>query len=125
MYNGGPGSSTMWLRMGSFGPVRVATGDNGNLTGPPPYRLVVNRYTLLDTSDLVFIDMPGSGFGRIIGSGTRDEFWGITRMRMPSLSSSSGISRSSDDGTRRVFFRRIVRHDAHVGAFQSAARCQA
>ncbi|MGA9419094.1 MAG: hypothetical protein WBV40_08080, partial [Candidatus Cybelea sp.] len=62
LYNGGPGSSTMWLRMGSFGPVRVATGD-GTLTGPPPYRLVDNPYSLLDKTDLVFIDMPGSGYG--------------------------------------------------------------
>jgi len=76
LYNGGPGSSTMWLRMGSFGPVRVATAD-GRLTGPPPYRLVANRYSLLDRTDLVFIDMPGSGFGRIIGAGTRKDLWGV------------------------------------------------
>jgi len=76
LYNGGPGSSTMWLRMGSFGPVRVATAD-GTLTGSPPYRVIDNQYTLLDTTDLVFIDMPGSGFGRIIGAGTRKDFWGI------------------------------------------------
>jgi len=76
LYNGGPGSSTMWLRMGSFGPVRVVTAD-GRLTGPPPYRLVDNRYSLLDTTDLVFIDMPGSGFGRIIGAGTRKDLWGV------------------------------------------------
>ena len=59
MYNGGPGSSSMWLHMGSFGPVRVVTAD-GPLTGPPPYRLVDNQATLLDRSDLVFIDMPGT-----------------------------------------------------------------
>jgi carboxypeptidase C (cathepsin A) len=76
LYNGGPGSSTMWLRMGSFGPVRVAT-PNGRLAGPPPYRIVANRYSLLDRTDLVFIDMPGSGFGRIIGAGTRKDFWGV------------------------------------------------
>jgi carboxypeptidase C (cathepsin A) len=76
LYNGGPGSSTMWLRMGSFGPVRVVTAD-GTLTGPPPYRLVDNQYTLLDKTDLVFIDMPGSGFGRFIGVGTRKDFWGV------------------------------------------------
>jgi carboxypeptidase C (cathepsin A) len=76
LYNGGPGSSTMWLRMGSFGPVRVVTA-NGALTGPPPYRLIDNRYSLLDTTDLVFIDMPGSGYGRIIGAGTRKDFWGV------------------------------------------------
>ncbi len=76
LYNGGPGSSTMWLRMGSFGPVRVATA-NGRLTGPPPYRIVDNQYSLLDKTDLVFIDMPGSGYGRFIGAGTRKDFWGV------------------------------------------------
>lgn len=76
MYNGGPGSSTMWLRMGSFGPVRVETPD-GRLAGPPPYRIVPNQYSLLDRTDMVFIDMPGSGFGRIIGAGTRKDFWGV------------------------------------------------
>ncbi|MGA8100479.1 MAG: hypothetical protein WB810_17640 [Candidatus Cybelea sp.] len=76
LYNGGPGSSTMWLRMGSFGPVRVATADGG-LTGPPPYRIVDNQYSLLDKTDLVFIDMPGSGYGRFIGAGTRKDFWGV------------------------------------------------
>ena len=76
LYNGGPGSSTMWLRMGSFGPVRVVTAD-GQPSGPPPYRLVDNQYSLLDTTDLVFIDMPGSGFGRIIGAGTRKDLWGV------------------------------------------------
>ncbi|MBV8197655.1 MAG: peptidase S10 [Candidatus Eremiobacteraeota bacterium] len=76
LYNGGPGSSTMWLRMGSFGPVRVVTAD-GTLTGPPPYRIVDNNYSLLDRTDLVFIDMPGSGFGRFVGAGTRKDFWGV------------------------------------------------
>ncbi len=76
LYNGGPGSSTMWLRMGSFGPVRVVTKDGG-ITGPPPYRLASNQYSLLDRTDLVFIDMPGSGYGRIIGAGTRKDFWGV------------------------------------------------
>ena len=75
-YNGGPGSSTIWLRMGSFGPVRVQTGDGGATAGPP-YTLADNRYSLLDTTDLVFIDMPGSGYGRIIGAGTRKDFWGV------------------------------------------------
>jgi carboxypeptidase C (cathepsin A) len=76
LYNGGPGSSTMWLRMGSFGPVRVVTRD-GTPTGPPPYRLVDNRYSLLDKTDLVFIDMPDSGYGRIIGAGKPKDFFGV------------------------------------------------
>ncbi|MBV8491648.1 MAG: peptidase S10 [Candidatus Eremiobacteraeota bacterium] len=78
LYNGGPGSSTIWLRMGSFGPVRVATADGG-MTGPPPYRLLDNQYSLLDTTDLVFIDMPGSGYGRFIGVGDRKDFWGVDK----------------------------------------------
>jgi carboxypeptidase C (cathepsin A) len=76
LYNGGPGSSTMWLRMGSFGPVRVRTAD-GTITGPPPYTVADNQYSLLDKTDLVFIDMPDSGFGRIIGAGTTKEFFGV------------------------------------------------
>ena len=76
IYNGGPGSSTMWLRMGSFGPVRVLAA-NAAATGPPPYRIANNDYSLLDKSDLVFIDMPDSGFGRIIGAGTPKAFFGV------------------------------------------------
>lgn len=75
LYNGGPGSSTMWLRMGSFGPVRVLAG-NGRPSGPPPYHIVDNPQSLLDKSDLVFIDMPDSGFGRIV-AGKEKTFFGV------------------------------------------------
>jgi carboxypeptidase C (cathepsin A) len=64
-YNGGPGSATIWLRMGSFAPKRVVIGSNASLTPPAPFRLIDNQYTLLDKSDLVFVDMPASGYGRI------------------------------------------------------------
>ncbi len=74
-YNGGPGSSTVWLRMGSFGPVRVDVA-NGVPTGPPPYRLLPNPNTLLDRTDEVFIDMCGSGYSRIIGAGKPKDFFG-------------------------------------------------
>ena len=76
IYNGGPGSSTMWLRMGSFGPVRVVAAD-GMAQGPPPFRIVDNQYSLLDKSDLVFIDMPDSGFGRLLDAGKPKDFFGI------------------------------------------------
>ncbi|NNM93705.1 MAG: peptidase S10, partial [Candidatus Eremiobacteraeota bacterium] len=66
LYNGGPGSSTIWLRMGSWGPIRAAIAANGGITAPPPYHLVSNPDTLLDTTDLVFVDMPASGYGRIL-----------------------------------------------------------
>ena len=65
IYNGGPGSSSMWLHMGAFGPKRVVTADHTH-TPPAPYQLVNNDYSLLDATDLVFIDAPGTGFSRLI-----------------------------------------------------------
>jgi carboxypeptidase C (cathepsin A) len=68
IYNGGPGSSTVWLHMGAWGPKRVVTNDDTH-TPAAPYKLVDNEYSLLDASDLVFIDMPGTGFGRLLPQG--------------------------------------------------------
>jgi len=76
LYNGGPGSSTVWLHMGSFGPKHVVTSDDRHLAGAP-YKLVNNAYSLLDVSDLVFIDMPGTGFGRLVGKDKEKAFWGV------------------------------------------------
>jgi carboxypeptidase C (cathepsin A) len=67
IYNGGPGSATVWLHMGAFGPRRVVTADDSH-TPAAPYRLVNNDYSLLDASDLVFIDAPGAGFSRLIAA---------------------------------------------------------
>jgi carboxypeptidase C (cathepsin A) len=75
LFNGGPGSSSIWLHMGSFGPVRVETTD-ADATPPAPYKLVPNQYSLLDKSDLVFIDAMGTGFSRIVGKGTPKDFYG-------------------------------------------------
>ncbi|MGH8402822.1 MAG: S10 family peptidase, partial [Gammaproteobacteria bacterium] len=75
LFNGGPGSSSIWLHMGSFGPVRVVTSD-AKPTPPPPYDLVPNQYSLLDKSDLVFIDAVGTGFSHIVGKGTPKDFYG-------------------------------------------------
>ncbi|HET6943557.1 MAG TPA: peptidase S10, partial [Sphingomicrobium sp.] len=63
LFNGGPGSSTVWLHMGAFGPVRVETADAVH-TPPAPYGVVNNDQSLLDVADLVFIDAPGTGFSR-------------------------------------------------------------
>jgi carboxypeptidase C (cathepsin A) len=71
IYNGGPGSSTVWLHMGAFGPKRIATADHVH-TPPAPYQLVNNDYSLLDASDLVFIDAPGTGFSRITPGAEKD-----------------------------------------------------
>jgi carboxypeptidase C (cathepsin A) len=75
-YNGGPGSSTVWLHMGSLGPKHVVTSGDEHLPAAP-YKLVDNAYSLLDVSDLVFIDMPGTGFGRLIGKDAEKAFWGV------------------------------------------------
>lgn len=64
-FNGGPGSSSVWLHLGAFGPRRVEMGDAGALL-PPPWKLVNNEYSLLDASDLVFIDPVGTGFSRAV-----------------------------------------------------------
>jgi len=75
-YNGGPGSSTVWLHMGSLGPKHVVTSGDTHLPAAP-YTMVDNPNTLLDVSDLVFIDMPGTGFGRLIGKDPEKAFWGV------------------------------------------------
>jgi carboxypeptidase C (cathepsin A) len=74
-YNGGPGSASLWLHMGSFGPVRVVT-SSPDATGPAPFEYVPNQYSLLDKSDLVFIDAPLTGFSRAVGKGTAKDFAG-------------------------------------------------
>jgi carboxypeptidase C (cathepsin A) len=76
LYNGGPGSSTMWLHMGAFGPRRIAT-VNGEFTPPAPYRLVDNSESLLDKTDLVFIDAMGTGYSRAAGKATERDFYGV------------------------------------------------
>ncbi|HUZ59786.1 MAG TPA: hypothetical protein VMU83_13505 [Hanamia sp.] len=80
IYNGGPGSSTVWLHMGAWGPQRVYLNDTSRTNAP--YKTVNNDYCLLDASDLVFIDAPGTGFGEIItkkmgGAGEPKDFFGI------------------------------------------------
>jgi carboxypeptidase C (cathepsin A) len=75
-YNGGPGSSTVWLHMGSFAPVRVET-SSPNSTGPAPFHLIDNQYSLLDKSDLVFVDAPNTGYSRVLGAGQPKDFMGV------------------------------------------------
>jgi len=75
-YNGGPGSSTVWLHMGSLGPKHVVTNTDVHLPAAP-YTMVDNADSLLDVSDEVFIDMPGTGFGRLLGKDAEKAFWGV------------------------------------------------
>jgi carboxypeptidase C (cathepsin A) len=76
LYNGGPGSASLWLHMGSVGPVRVVT-ESPKATGPAPFNWAQNQYSLLDKTDLVFIDAPLTGFSRAVGKGTAKDFAGV------------------------------------------------
>lgn len=75
-YNGGPGSSSIWLHMGSFGPVRVKTPSPAP-AGAAPYELVNNPDSLLDKTDLVFLDAIGTGLSRPLGKTEGKTFWGV------------------------------------------------
>src|SRR5271166_3077044 len=74
--NGGPGSSTVWLHMGAFGPRRVVTADDSH-SAAAPYRVIDNEYSLIDVSDLVFVDAPGTGFGHLRGGDKEKAFYGV------------------------------------------------
>jgi carboxypeptidase C (cathepsin A) len=75
-FNGGPGSSSVWLHLGLLGPRRVVMGDAGGLL-PPPYGLADNAETLLRHSDLVFIDPVSTGFSRAVRGGKPGAFHGF------------------------------------------------
>ena len=75
-FNGGPGSSSIWLHMGALGPKRVVLQPDGFMP-PAPYRLEDNPYTLLDKSDLVMVDAIGTGFSRAADAEMFKKFWGV------------------------------------------------
>jgi carboxypeptidase C (cathepsin A) len=75
-FNGGPGSSSVWLHLGAFGPRRVQMGDAGSLL-PPPYKLVDNEFSLLDVTDLVFIDPVSTGYSRAVPGESPGQFHGV------------------------------------------------
>ncbi|MBR7997595.1 S10 family serine carboxypeptidase-like protein [Burkholderia vietnamiensis] len=75
VYNGGPGSSSIWLRLGSFAPTRVATPDPLFGSNWPNYPLVDNAESLIDTTDLVFIDPPGTGLSEAVLPNTNQKYW--------------------------------------------------
>src|SRR5580698_1434498 len=76
VYNGGPGSASFWLHMGAFGPRHIVTSTDAH-TPAAPYALVNNSASLLDATDLVFIDAPGTGFSRIAGKDKEKAFFGV------------------------------------------------
>jgi carboxypeptidase C (cathepsin A) len=75
LFNGGPGSASIWLHMGSFAPRRAEMADEG-FQPAPPYRLVDNEHSLLDVSDLVFVDAISTGFSRVTAGVDRTQFHG-------------------------------------------------
>ena len=77
-FNGGPGSSSVWLHLGVLGPKRVISGDVGNVA-PPPYRLTTNAYTLLQSSDLVFVDPVSTGYSRPAPGEEAKQFHGLEK----------------------------------------------
>ncbi|MEM6474756.1 MAG: peptidase S10 [Pseudomonadota bacterium] len=77
IYNGGPGSGSVWLQMGAFGPKRVAIPSNATDDGSPPYPLVDNPDSLLDVADLVFIDPPGTGFSYLTPGTDKSKYYGL------------------------------------------------
>ena len=78
LFNGGPGSSTMWLHMGSFGPMKVDASIPETIAGPP-FRYGPNPDTLLDVTDLVFIDAPTTGLSRPLGKAEPKDFFGVDK----------------------------------------------
>jgi carboxypeptidase C (cathepsin A) len=78
LFNGGPGSSTMWLHMGSFGPIKVDASRPEVVAGPP-FHYGPNPDTLLDVTDLVFIDAPTTGLSRPLGKAEPKDFFGVDK----------------------------------------------
>ena len=79
LFNGGPGSGSVWLHMGAFGPKKVAIPSDAKDDSGPPYPLVDNPDALLDVTDIVFIDPVGTGFSHALGKTEPKEFWGVTK----------------------------------------------
>ncbi len=78
LFNGGPGSGSLWLHMGAFGPKRVAIPSDARDDGAPPYPIIANPDSLLDVTDIVFIDPVGTGFSRALGKTEAKTYWGVT-----------------------------------------------
>ena len=78
VFNGGPGSASVWLHMGMFGPELVKVNSDAlEDDGAAPYQLVTNTNGILDLTDLVFIDPVGTGYSRVIGKGKVEQYWGL------------------------------------------------
>jgi carboxypeptidase C (cathepsin A) len=77
LFNGGPGSASLWLHMGAFGPRRLVVPGDGTGAGVGPYEVIDNPACPLDLTDLVFIDPVGTGYSKALGEAKPEEFWGL------------------------------------------------
>lgn len=77
IFNGGPGSASVWLHMGVFGPKKIVIPSDAEDDGAAPFNLLDNPDTVLDVTDLVFIDPVGTGFSRVVGKGENKDYWGV------------------------------------------------
>jgi carboxypeptidase C (cathepsin A) len=77
IFNGGPGSASLWLHMGVFGPRRLVVPSDAVSAGVAPYAIVDNELCSLDQSDLVFIDPPGTGFSKMLPPAKPEDGWGL------------------------------------------------
>src|SRR6185436_18312440 len=75
-FNGGPGAASLWVHLGAFGPKRVERTDEG-MSLPPPGRLVDNEFSILDLTDLVFIDPVSTGYSRPVPGEDPKQFHGV------------------------------------------------
>ena len=79
LFNGGPGSGSVWLHMGAFGPKRVVIPSDARDDGAPPYPIVDNPDSLIDVTDVVFIDPVGTGFAHALGKTDPKDYWGVSK----------------------------------------------
>jgi carboxypeptidase C (cathepsin A) len=76
VYNGGPGSASIWLHFGLVGPKLIDIPSDATSPGAPPYKLRDNPWTILRATDLVLVDPVGTGYSRALGEKKDEEFWG-------------------------------------------------
>jgi carboxypeptidase C (cathepsin A) len=77
VFNGGPGSASLWLHMGALGPKRLVLDSEVNPSPTPPFGLVDNPFSPLDVTDLVFVDPVGTGFSQAVGNARNSDFFGV------------------------------------------------
>ncbi len=77
IFNGGPGSASLWLHMGVFGPKRVRLPSDPDDDGAAPYDLISNEHSIIDVADMVFIDPVGTGWSKTLGEAKTDDYWGV------------------------------------------------